>query len=85
MEQFEENTMNIDDAELNEMLGLTDSLETAKTQEEKDEIESEIQSIEDKVDYADDHGLAKDDLLNQLDNLYENADDDFGDTTFWGV
>lgn len=62
-----------------------EALEKAETEEDKDEIESEIQSIEDKVDYADDHGLAKDDLLNQLDNLYENADDDFGDTTFWGV
>lgn len=60
---------------LDEALGLTDALAQAETEEEKAEIEQQIDVIDTKIDYADDHGLAKDHLIDEMDALNEEIEE----------
>jgi hypothetical protein len=68
---------------LNESLGLIDplkqfrvneALKRAQTEQEKKEIEKEIEEVDAKIDYADDHGMSKDHLIDEIDALNESVE-----------
>lgn len=68
---------------LNESLGLIDplkqfrineALKRAQTEQEKKEIEKEIDEVDAKIDYADDHGMSKDHLIDEIDALNEEME-----------
>ena len=68
---------------LNESLGLIDplkqfrineALKRAQTEQEKNEIEKEIDEVDAKIDYADDHGMSKDHLIDEIDALNEEVE-----------